>query len=127
LLALKKRWPWPPINAGYCQARNGQATQRSVLDALEARYPMLRGTIRDPVTQQRRPFLRLFAPDPCRRHHYEQLHRLFGPDERLRGLVMPVLVPLAGKHFVGEALVPWRAPFVVNDHLRGQVLRQGMK
>ena len=39
----------------------GQATQRSVLDALEARYPMLRGTIRDHVTQQRRPFLRLFA------------------------------------------------------------------
>ena len=39
----------------------GQATQRSVLDALEARYPMLRGTIRDQVTQQRRPFLRFFA------------------------------------------------------------------
>ncbi len=39
----------------------GQATQRSVLDALEARYPMLRGTIRDHVTQQRRPFLRFFA------------------------------------------------------------------
>jgi hypothetical protein len=37
------------------------ATQRSVLDALEARYPMLRGTIRDYVTQQRRPFLRFFA------------------------------------------------------------------
>jgi sulfur-carrier protein len=37
------------------------ATQRSVLDALEARYPMLRGTIRDQVTQQRRPFLRFFA------------------------------------------------------------------
>jgi len=39
----------------------GLATQRSVLDALEARYPMLRGTIRDHVTQQRRPFLRFFA------------------------------------------------------------------
>jgi sulfur-carrier protein len=39
----------------------GQATQRSVLDALEARYPMLRGTIRDHVTQKRRPFLRFFA------------------------------------------------------------------
>ena len=39
----------------------GQATQRSVLDALEAGYPMLRGTIRDHVTQQRRPFLRFFA------------------------------------------------------------------
>ena len=39
----------------------GQATQRSVLDALEARYPMLRGTIRDHDTQQRRPMLRFFA------------------------------------------------------------------
>jgi sulfur-carrier protein len=39
----------------------GQATQRSVLDALETRYPMLRGTIRDHVTQERRPFLRFFA------------------------------------------------------------------
>lgn len=39
----------------------GPATQRSVLDALEARYPMLRGTIRDHGTLQRRPFLRFFA------------------------------------------------------------------
>jgi sulfur-carrier protein len=39
----------------------GQVTQRSVLDALEARYPMLRGTIRDQVTGKRRPFLRFFA------------------------------------------------------------------
>src|SRR5437773_1001684 len=39
----------------------GRATQRSVLDALEASYPVLRGTIRDHVTQQRRPFLRFFA------------------------------------------------------------------
>jgi len=39
----------------------GKVTQRSVLDALEARYPMLHGTIRDHVTQQRRPFLRFFA------------------------------------------------------------------
>jgi hypothetical protein len=39
----------------------GPATQRSVLDALEGRYPMLRGTIRDQLTQQRRPFLRFFA------------------------------------------------------------------
>jgi len=39
----------------------GQATARSVLDALEARYPMLRGTIRDHVTQKRRPFVRFFA------------------------------------------------------------------
>jgi molybdopterin synthase sulfur carrier subunit len=39
----------------------GQITQRSVLDALEARYPMLRGTIRDHVTHQRRPLVRFFA------------------------------------------------------------------
>ena len=39
----------------------GQVTQRSVLDALEARYPMLRGTIRDQVTQRRRAFVRFFA------------------------------------------------------------------
>jgi molybdopterin converting factor small subunit len=39
----------------------GQATQGSVLDALEARYPMLRGTIRDQVTQQRRAFVRFYA------------------------------------------------------------------
>jgi len=39
----------------------GPVTLRAVLDALEARYPMLRGTIRDHVTQQRRPFLRFFA------------------------------------------------------------------
>ena len=39
----------------------GQATQRSVLDALEACYPMLRGTIRDHVTLQRRAFVRFFA------------------------------------------------------------------
>ena len=39
----------------------GQATQRSVLEALEARYPVLRGTIRDQVTHQRRAFVRFFA------------------------------------------------------------------
>ena len=39
----------------------GQVTQGSVLDALEARYPMLRGTIRDQVTQRRRAFVRFFA------------------------------------------------------------------
>ena len=39
----------------------GQATLSAVLDAIEARYPMLRGTIRDQVTQQRRPFSRFFA------------------------------------------------------------------
>jgi hypothetical protein len=39
----------------------GPATQRRVLDALEACYPVLRGTIRDQVTQKRRPFVRFFA------------------------------------------------------------------
>ncbi|HEX6501868.1 MAG TPA: MoaD/ThiS family protein [Terriglobales bacterium] len=40
---------------------DGPVTQRTVLDALEARYPMLQGTIRDHTTLQRRPFLRFFA------------------------------------------------------------------
>ncbi len=42
-------------------AVEGAVTQRSVMDALEARYPVLRGTIRDHVTQRRRPFVRFFA------------------------------------------------------------------
>jgi hypothetical protein len=40
---------------------DGPVTQRAVLDALEARYPVLRGAIRDHVTLERRPFLRFFA------------------------------------------------------------------
>jgi hypothetical protein len=40
---------------------NGTATMRAVLDMLESKYPMLRGTIRDHVTQQRRPLVRFFA------------------------------------------------------------------
>jgi hypothetical protein len=40
---------------------NGPVTQRSILDALEAKYPMLRGTIRDHVTHKRRAFVRFFA------------------------------------------------------------------
>ena len=48
--------------AGEVQLRvDGPATQGSILDALEASYPMLRGTIRDHVTLRRRPFLRFFA------------------------------------------------------------------
>ena len=39
----------------------GAITQRTVLDAIEALYPMLRGTLRDHLTQQRRPFVRFFA------------------------------------------------------------------
>lgn len=42
---------------------DGPITQRSVLDALESRYPMLRGAIRDHDTKQRRPFLRFFAEE----------------------------------------------------------------
>jgi hypothetical protein len=44
-----------------CVEVHGEITPRSVLDALEASYPMLRGTIRDHVTLERRPFLRFFA------------------------------------------------------------------
>ncbi len=40
---------------------NGTPTQRSVIDALEARFPVLRGTVRDMVTQKRRPLIRFFA------------------------------------------------------------------
>ena len=48
--------------AGAVELRvDGPATQGAVLDALEARYPVLRGTIRDHVTRRRRPFLRFFA------------------------------------------------------------------
>jgi sulfur-carrier protein len=42
-------------------AVEGPVTQRSILDALEARYPMLRGTVRDHATQRRRPLVRFFA------------------------------------------------------------------
>jgi sulfur-carrier protein len=58
----------PPHLRGLARVRGevelevaGPVTQRSVLDALEARYPMLQGTIREHITQQRRPFLRFFA------------------------------------------------------------------
>ena len=57
----------------------GAATQRAVLDALEARYPMLQGTIRDPVTQQRRPFVRFFACEQDLSHE--------SPDAPLPGAV----------------------------------------
>jgi len=53
----------------------GPATQRSVLVALEARYPMLRGTIRDYATQSRRPFVRFFACEEDLSHE--------APDARL--------------------------------------------
>ena len=46
----------------------GPVTQRSILEALEARYPVLRGTIRDHATQKRRPFVRFFACAEDRSH-----------------------------------------------------------
>jgi molybdopterin synthase sulfur carrier subunit len=49
----------------------GRVTQRSVLDSLEARYPMLRGTIRDHVTGRRRPFIRFFACEEDLSHEPE--------------------------------------------------------
>ncbi len=49
------------VNSKIVLQVEGPITQRSVLDALEATYPMLRGTIRDHVTQHRRPFIRFFA------------------------------------------------------------------
>jgi molybdopterin synthase sulfur carrier subunit len=64
----------------------GEATPRSVLDALEASYPMLRGTIRDYGTQQRRPFLRFFA---C-----EQDLSLESPDASLPDAVASGAEPL---------------------------------
>jgi molybdopterin synthase sulfur carrier subunit len=66
----------------------GQATQRAVLDALEARYPMLRGTIRDHVTERRRPFLRFFA---CEEDLSHEMPDAPLPDAVARG-VEPFLV-----------------------------------
>jgi molybdopterin synthase sulfur carrier subunit len=67
---------------------DGAATQRSVLDALEARYPMLRGTIRDQVTQRRRSFLRFFA---CQEDLSHELPDSVLPDAVASG-VEPLLV-----------------------------------
>jgi molybdopterin synthase sulfur carrier subunit len=63
----------------------GEATLRSVLDELEACYPMLRGTIRDHVTRQRRPFLRFFA---CEEDFSHEL-----PDTPLPGAVAAGVEP----------------------------------
>jgi hypothetical protein len=60
----------------------GPITQRAVLDALEAQYPMLRGTIRDHVTQQRRPFIRFFACEQDLSHEPPDAPL---PDEVVRG------------------------------------------
>jgi hypothetical protein len=60
----------------------GQVTQRSVLDALEERYPMLRGTIRDHATQRRRAFVRFFA---CRQDRSHELPDAPLPDSVASG------------------------------------------
>ena len=64
----------------------GQATQRSVLDALEASYPMLRGTIRDQVTHHRRAFVRFFACEEDLSHE--------APDAPLPEAVVQGIEPL---------------------------------
>ncbi|MDB5071660.1 MAG: hypothetical protein JWM87_2771 [Candidatus Eremiobacteraeota bacterium] len=66
----------------------GRPTQRSVLDALEALYPVLRGTIRDHVTQKRRPFVRFFA---CERDLSHELPDAPLPDPVATG-AEPLLV-----------------------------------
>ena len=66
----------------------GDVTLRSVLDALESRYPMLRGTIRDQVTGKRRPFLRFFA---CEEDLSHQSPDTPLPDAVVRG-AEPLLV-----------------------------------
>ena len=64
----------------------GPVTQHSVLDALEARYPMLRGTIRDHVTLKRRPFVRFFACEQDLSHE--------SPDAFLPAAVVSGVEPL---------------------------------
>jgi sulfur-carrier protein len=64
----------------------GSPTQRTVLDALEARYPKLRGTVRDPVTLKRRPFVRFFACEEDLSHE--------SPDTRLPDAVCTGAEPL---------------------------------
>ncbi len=66
----------------------GPATLRSVLDALEARYPVLRGTIRDHGTLKRRPFVRFFA---CKEDLSLEPHDSKLPDEVVNG-VEPLLI-----------------------------------
>ena len=66
----------------------GQATLRSVLDALEASYPVLRGTIRDHTTLKRRPYLRFFACEEDLSHDPPDTPL---PDEVVRG-IEPFLV-----------------------------------
>jgi molybdopterin synthase sulfur carrier subunit len=64
---------------------DGPVTQRAILDALEAKYPMLRGTIRDHISQLRRPFIRFFACEEDLSH--------MSPDEALPEAVARGLEP----------------------------------
>ena len=66
----------------------GAATLQSILDALESGYPMLRGTIRDQVTRQRRPFLRFFA---CEEDYSHEQPDVVLPDAVAAG-VEPFLI-----------------------------------
>ena len=59
---------------------DGAVTQRSVLDALEAQYPMLKGTIRDHATQQRRKFVRFFALEEDLSHESPDARTAREPD-----------------------------------------------
>ncbi len=72
----------------------GPVTQRTVLDALEAKYPMLRGTIRDHTTKKRRPFVRFFACEEDLSHE--------SPDDALP-----------------EAVVSGKEPFMVVGAIAG--------
>jgi sulfur-carrier protein len=65
---------------------DGEATQRTVLDALESRYPVLRGTIRDQSTHQRRAFVRFFACEQDLSHE--------SPDDPLPAAVVNGAEPL---------------------------------
>ena len=94
----------------------GPVTQRAVLDALEARYPMLRGTIRDHVTQQRRPFVRFFACEEDLSHE--------PPDAPLPDAVATGAEPFLDRRRHGRRLrsspagrkivAPWRRRWVVS-------------
>jgi hypothetical protein len=76
------------INGEVTVELNGAATQRSLLDALEKTYPVLRGTIRDQGTQKRRPFLRFFAGQRDISHDAPDAPL---PDEVVRG-TQPFLI-----------------------------------
>ena len=76
---------------------DGEVTQRAVIDALEARYPALGGTIRDYVTQERRPFLRFFA---CEQDLSPVLPEAPQPDAVARG-AEPFLV-IGALHDAGQ-------------------------